>query len=231
MLCTVIEPSYFLRQDECAKALQADVVIWADSFSFRRHSTINRAAIKTVHGAHWLTIPVLSRGHAGQSIRETRIQNQTDWRTGHLKTLEINYHLTPWYDALADNIAAVLRDSWTHLNPYLQRQVEVLAPPKPLCAVGSSDLPPHADRTDRVIAWMRQMHASAYLVHAHQISLLDVPRLQQSGIGLYIFQFTAPVYQQAFAGYVADMAMIDLVCNEGPASYGLLQRAGRVPSL
>ncbi|NLP12127.1 WbqC family protein [bacterium] len=200
-------------------------------FFFRRHSTINRAAIKTVHGAHWLTIPVLSTGHTGQSIRQTRIQNQEDWRTAHVKTLEINYHLTPWYDAVADKIAAVLQNPWTHLNPYLQHQVAALAPPKPLCAVCSSDLEPHADRTDRVIAWMRQVHADAYLVHAHEVALLDLSRLQQSGLGLYLFRFTAPVYQQAFAGYVPHLAMIDLVCNQGPAGYEFLQRAGHIQSL
>jgi hypothetical protein len=232
MLLTVLEPAYFFQQSEFAKALHADGVVWANTFQFRRHSTINRAAIKTVHGAQWLTVPVFSRGKSGQTIRDTGIQRQKEWPATHLKTLEINYRVTPYYDFYLDEIEEIFRESWLHLDPLLSRVFRALAPARLAAALTTSaELAVCADRTQRILEWTHQLAADSYLLWPHEIALVDVARLQKAGIALYTFRFKAPEYRQSFGEYIPNLSVLDLWCNAGPAGPGLLHKAGQTTKI
>ena len=68
MILTVIEPAYFPPLSYFAKVIASDVIIWADSFQFKKHSIINRTSIKTVSG------PTL--------VDDTHIK-QKAWTTNH----------------------------------------------------------------------------------------------------------------------------------------------------
>ena len=229
MLLTVLEPAYFSPQSDFAKALQADVVVWANAFRFRRQSTIHRAAIKTVGGKKWLTIPVIQKGLLGQSIEEAKLSLQTDWRTTHQKTLEINYHLTPYYDFYAERINAGLQIPEAQLDPLLRRLFQILAPARLWSRlILSTGLDVCADRSLRISRWLQQTGCDSYLLRPLELNLIDVADLKRQGIQLYTFDFSPPIYSQSFQGFIPNLATIDLFCNEGPATTDCLHQAGRV---
>ncbi len=232
MLLTVLQPSYFFPQSDFAKALQADVVVWADNFHFRRHGTINRAAIKSAQGMQWLTVPVISHGKSGQSIAQTKILQQEKWPATHRKTIEINYHITPYYDFYQDSLDRVWQKNWFELNPLLLQVFEIFAPARLLAILkAAGELTVCSDRTERIRTWMRQLDADSYLLWPHELALIDVSRLQEAGIALYSFDFYAPEYQQSFGKFMPNLSVLDLMCNNGPASHGLLRQAGKIKKL
>ena len=59
-----------------------DVFLLADSLQFTRKSWIHRNEIYLPQGRAWLTVPVLTSGRYGQSIRDAQIANTSgrDWR-------------------------------------------------------------------------------------------------------------------------------------------------------
>ncbi|MDZ7725053.1 MAG: WbqC family protein [candidate division KSB1 bacterium] len=92
---TVIAPEYFPRISTLARVLAADVVVWADTFSFSKQCAMNRTRIKTVTGPEWLTVPVLHQGKA--RFKDIEIDPEHHWRHNHCKTLLVNYMNSPYY--------------------------------------------------------------------------------------------------------------------------------------
>jgi hypothetical protein len=229
MLITVVEPGYFLSLAECAKASHADLVIWANSFHMRRHSTINRAAIKTVIGRQWLTIPVISKGSQEHTILDTQINNQLEWGRTHIKTLEINYRQSAYYDYYIDRLERLEQSAYHRLDVVLQASYRFLQDELGLAGLTESKaLPAVAERTTRILEWMKALQADGYLLWPHELALIDVKRLQAEKINIHTMQFSAPEYHQPFNGFVPSLSTLDLLLNEGLASRDLLQRAGHV---
>ena len=232
MLITVLEPGYFPSLAECAKALQADRVIWANSFHMRRHSTINRAAIKTVNGRQWLTIPTIGKGLQEQAIHDACINNQIEWGRTHGKTIEINYRLSAYYDFVIDKLAPLWQTRYDRLDDVLKSAFRFLQSELGLAqAIESITWPAVSDRSERIIAWMKTLAADQYLIWPHQAMLIDVARLRAAGITVFAMHYTEPVYHQAFAGFISDLSVLDLVLNEGPAGREILRKAGSVRAI
>jgi hypothetical protein len=232
MLATVVEPGYFFALAECAKAVQADHIIWANSFHMRRHSTINRAAIKTVNGRQWLTIPVISKGLQEQFIYEAQINRQLEWGRTHTKTLEINYRQSAYYDYYIDRLDGLLQMPYDRLDAVLQACFGFVQNELGLAGASESRaLPDVSERTTRIIEWMKALQADGYLLWPHELALIDVHQLQAERIKIYTIYFSAPEYHQPFTGFVPSLSTLDLLLNEGPASRTLLRNAANVQTV
>jgi hypothetical protein len=232
MLITVVEPGYFLSLPECAKALQADHVIWANSFHMRRHSTINRAAIKTVNGRQWLTIPVISRRVEQQAIHDAQVNNQLEWGRTHLKTLEINYRQSAYYDYYVDKLEKIGQLQYDRLDAALQASFDFLQHEMGLPGLTkSTSLPAVGDRTSRIIAWMKAVQAARYLLWPQELALIDVERLTAAKIEICTMHYSAMEYHQSFTGFIPSLSALDLILNEGPASREILRKAGNAQSV
>lgn len=198
----------------------ADVVIWADTFRYKKHATINRCRIKSVDGPQWLTVPVLTSGKSKQSISEVRVDSQHHWKHSHLKSMKVSYQNSPYYFFFADRIQELLQQPWQHLNDLdvatLQFLCRMLRIPSEI--MSSRQLSHAPDRTQRVLDWAVATNCQEYLVEKDDLPYIDSDRITKSGVNVTLFQFTHPRYHQLFDGFYENLSALDLLFNCGESS-------------
>ena len=77
MNCVILQPSYIPWRGYFHQIQKADLFIFYDDVQYDKNGWRNRNRIKTRQGAHWLTIPVLTKGtlSEGTLIRDVRIDH------------------------------------------------------------------------------------------------------------------------------------------------------------
>ncbi|MBN1480253.1 WbqC family protein [candidate division KSB1 bacterium] len=207
----------------------ADVVVWANTFHYKKHSTINRTRIKTISGPRWLSIPVLTRGASKQIIADMRIDPEHDWQGAHIRSLQSNYQSSPYYYFFADEIADVINKKWRLLDELLQQSTSFLCQKLGFLArfVDSRELPGVTDRSHRVIAWAEACGCSSYLVPTEDERFIDRQFIEKNNCSVLCFDFRSVAYHQLFGDFIGELSGLDLLFNEGEMSRFILQSAQR----
>lgn len=202
----------------------ADVVVWAETFLYKKNDTINRARIKTAAGPHWLTIPVLTRGRKGQRIADVQIDSSHHWQRAHLKSIRVSYHNSPYYLFLAEEIVGLLRQKWINLNDLALQSAQLLCTKMgvPGAFIKSGELPVVRDRSERVIRWADACGCDAYLMPKKDAKYIDAAAIEKAGCRVTAIEFTYPRYHQLFGSFVTDLSALDLLLNEGEESKSVL---------
>lgn len=225
-ILAVEQPRYLPDIEFFFKMKHADVFVLADNLQFSSHSSINRARIKTVNGPTWLTVPVLTKDKAKQSIKDVVIDPTYRWKSNHFRTLEVNYCMAPYFDRYHQFLKTSFAKNWSRLidlNLHFIKYFSHEILNKSRFILGS-ELPKVKDRSQRVVAWLRATHCDTYLVSKSQKPLLDVSLIQKNGFKVKTFEFRCPRYFQQFGEFTHGLSIIDLLCNEGANSIDLLTK-------
>lgn len=231
MLVAIHQPHYlpWLRYFE--KIARSDVFIVLDDVQYEKNGFQNRNKIKTAQGWTYLTVPI--QRPTQRPICEVEIDNRTNWREKHLRALELSYRKAPHFASLWPAISDIYARDWTHLaalnRAMLELFLEQLGIKTPL--LYSSELVTTGQSTDRLAELCRLAGGDEYLSGAYAVNAyLDPAVLQAAGIRLAFQEWHAPTYSQLYpqAGFVPDLAIVDLLFNEGPGTGRLLLEAGGV---
>jgi hypothetical protein len=222
----VIEPAYFPPPFYFAKVLCADVLVWADSFQFKKGSFINRAPIKTVSGKQWLTVPVFSKMTAGQKINNTVIDNHQNWQNRHVRTLEVNYRQSPYYPFFSDAIANVINGQYQTISGLLVKSRDFLFSQLKIDKklTPGSQLPHVQDRTERLMAWLKECDCQSYVYYEQERPLFDAPMVLKQGIRLFTCRHEPQKYHQIFDGFLPNLSVLDLLFNEGEQAHAIIRQ-------
>lgn len=227
MILTVLQPSYFLPIAECARLLLADVVVFAETFSFKKNDVIHRTAVKTLSGRSWLSVPVLSRHRQGQMIRNMLIDANQPWSIRHWRTLECNYRNSPYYYLYADVVQKIIFESGEKLIDllFLSEKLILHALKMPLDVVSSYDLSFQIkDRTERVLSWLEACNCDTYLLRPYETVLIDCKALFNYNKKVQVFTYQDYPYHQQFYNFLPGLSILDLLFNEGPLSKSILYK-------
>ncbi len=227
MRYTVIQPAYFPNLRTMARIYAADVVVWADSFLYKKHSTINRCHVKTASGPHWLTVPILTKKRSQQPIAHMKIDPQHYWKRTHLKSLQVNYQNSPYYFFFADALYKVLHQPWEYLNKLNLETLHLLTRMLrlPATVIPATELPQVNDRSERVLLWADATKCQEYLVEESDLSYIDGNRIKQSGVNVRTLGFSHPHYPQLFGDFCESLSTLDLLFNMGESSRMVLKSA------
>ena len=217
MILTVLHPSYFPTTEYCARAMCADLVIWGDSFQFRKQGFINRTPIKTFAGAKWLSVPVSTKGKGTISINKLKIDNHQAWNKEHLRSIQINYQNSPYFLYYIDELKSILLEKENNANTLFYKTTlftfEKLLLKKEI--ISSVNLPERTDRTERVIEWLKQCNCRTYLIDSTEQNLIDIPKINKAGYEVKTFSYKNNAYFQQFGEFIPSMSSLDLLFNEG----------------
>lgn len=231
MLVGIHQPHYlpWLRYFE--KIARSDVFILLDDVQYEKNGFQNRNRIKTPQGWTYLTVPVARP--LLRPIREIEIDHRTGWREKHRRSLQMSYARSPHFERYWPCISALFDREWSHLGELNVAMVRVfldcLGITTPLHL--SSDLPTESQSTDRLVELCRAVGGDRYLTGAHAAgAYLDPEAMARAGIRLAYQSWRAPVYPQPFpaAGFVPDMAIVDLLFQAGPDALSILLEHGGV---
>jgi hypothetical protein len=197
---------------------RSDLYIVLDDVQFLRRGWHHRDKIKTAAGVQWLTVPVMKKGKYLQLIREVEIDYSTDWRSKHLRTIEVNYKRACAFDYFIEKIKGIYNKKprfLVELNLLLlQLMAEELGIDVPF--VLASDYHVNSSSTRRLVELMKAVEGTHYLSGTGARNYLDESLFEQEGILLNWQQFNHPVYPQLHGDFVPGLSVLDFAMNHNP---------------
>lgn len=107
----VIECQVFPSIDYVKKVISAEYVKIERYEYFQKGSFRNRYIIATANGLSSLTIPVAGGREQKTLITEIEIDNTTDWRVKHWRSITSAYRKAPFFDYYAAQISSLIYSS------------------------------------------------------------------------------------------------------------------------
>ncbi len=223
-------PNYFPSMSCFFKAAQAQNFVLADDLQFTTHGEGNRMRIKTNEGAMWLTVPVLTKGKAGQLIKDVQIDHALNWRQKHWKTLRCHYGRAPYFEKYADHLEKIFRREWKYLADlnvvtfeFLHRELKLR------CTWQRSSLwEISAGGADRIVEMGRRLGGKRYVTASANKKILHEEKFAEAGIALTYFDFAPRPYHQQYGAFVPNLTALDLLCNEGEDAQSFLAPHERI---
>ena len=107
MILTAHQPVYLPWLGLFHKIALADLFCYFDIVQYQKKDYNNRNKIKTKNGELWLSVPVQSKNHLEKNVSEILII-QNDWVKKHIKSIELNYKKSPFFNLYFPKIKSIL---------------------------------------------------------------------------------------------------------------------------
>lgn len=195
----------------------ADIFVFYDCVKYTKNDWRNRNVIYTKNGRQWITIPIASTA-TSQPIDQAKLPS-CNWRTQHLRSLEIGYSRAPHYHQLKALMEEVLLrtdlQSLSALNQELITKISLQLGCKTVF-LDSRKLPLLDDRVERLLHILTSLGAKRYIsgraaecyLNAHQHRFLEI------GVEL-VFKDYGPYkpYKQLSTPFEENVSIVDLIAN------------------
>jgi len=224
MVLTAHQPVYLPWLGLFQKIAISDAYCYFDDVQYQVKDWNNRNKIKTSNGEIWLTVPVLNKGYRDKKIREIEINNSTDWRKKHWKSILLSYKKAPFFDKYASFFEDVYKRDWrylTDLNEYMlkwfldQLQIKI-------AYHKASELCFNGHKTELVLDMCKKLKADIYVFGSLGKEYAKEEDFLQNGIKIYFQDYAHPVYPQLYGQFLPYMSIIDLLFNCGDNSRSIL---------
>ena len=204
----LIEAHYLPNIQYLTKFLLFERVIIDDTENFGKQSYRNRCYLTGANGLISLIIPV-HNSKSGLPINDIKIDNATRWQHVHWQSICSAYGKTPFFEHYAHGLEPFYSNNEEYLLPFNLRLTRLI--------MGWLKIAP-----DRLV--LKSAANETVTVDMHnQIH----PKEKYNKEDQY---FNMQAYSQAFMdryGFVANLSILDLIFNEGPAAINILQRSIR----
>lgn len=231
MIVSIHQPHYLPWLRYLDKIARSDLFLVLDDAEFNKNGWQNRNRLKGPSGPLILTAPVLHR--LGQRLEEIELRRDLPWARKHLRTIEQSYARSPYLEAFHPALERIYAAPWERLVDLdvemLRWHMGALGIETPIRRTSELGVPGRA--TGRLVDLIRAVGGTAYLTGAHALTAyLDPLLFRREGVELLVHEWTCPEYRQAHPqkGFVPDLATLDLLLAEGPASREILERGGRI---
>jgi len=222
MKVAIHQPNYMPWLGFFYKMLKSDIFVLLDNVQYEKNSFINRVKIKTPQGANWLTLSIKRK--FPQLIKDAELINFQKDRKKHLKTIELNYKKTKYFDYLFPELKKILEKDWRYLADLnielIKLLKEKLGIKTKLEIASRYDFQGKSD--ELLINICKKFEADVYLSGKGGWKYQDEEKFKKAGIKLEYTDFIHPIYPQLWGDFVPGLSIIDLLFNCGPESINYL---------
>ena len=224
MILTAHQPVYLPWLGLFHKIALADLFCFFDIVQYQRKDYNNRNKIKTGNGELWLSVPVESKGHLNKNVAEILIV-QDNWAKKHLKSIELNYKKTPFFQNYFPELQSILINNSKYtlgsLNlKLLEYFMECLSINTPI--IKASEHSFNGFGSDLVLDMCIKLGADNYIFGEQGKNYADVDAFKEKKIMVEFQNYTHPIYHQVGRPFLPYMSIVDLLFNEGEKSYDIL---------
>jgi hypothetical protein len=230
------QPEFLPYLGNISKAAMGDVYLILDTVQFvKQHwQSRNRIRVSHDHGDfQWLTIP-LKGVHKHMMLTCDVEPDGDEWKTRHVKTIQLSYAKAPYFKEIFPEIAGVYARTHTKLIDFLMdliryafQKFDIRVPVYQTSELIRSGYPIGGKKCDLIITMCEVVGARTFVFGRDGRTYIEKEPFEKAGIH-YVFQeFTHPVYSQFHGGeFLPDMSFIDLLFNYGPAAKDVLGSSG-----
>jgi len=226
MKIAIHQPQYMPWVGYFHKMASADIFILLDDVQFKKNEWQHRNRIRTSQGTQWLTVP--NRYKFPQTIHEVPINNDTDWATKHLRSLEMNYGKSPHFKYYHTFFKEFFSREWNIMDDITIDSIKLLRSMLGITTqlqISSFHGFP-GKSTERLVNICKHYGADTYIAGEGANNYMDLEVFNELGITVEFQNFTCPRYNQHWAktdeDFIPKLSVLDLIVNVGPDSLDLL---------
>jgi hypothetical protein len=227
------QPVYFPWLGFFHKLNLSDIYIVLDDCQAIKRSWMSRVPIKTNVDGAWLTVPVHFKNRSHQLVKDMMIDNESDWVSKHIKTVQRFYTKAPFFNDIFEIFQKVVlkrykylidlnMDCIRRLLDYLKINVKM---------VFSSQIK-HEESfaTLRLINLVKAVNADIYVCGLGSKGYLESDLFQKHNLILYYQKYETFEYPQLRNGkFIPGLSIIDTLANIGPKGVAaLLEKNNRL---
>lgn len=222
MIVSIHQPNYLPWMGLIKKIEASDIFVVFDDVQLPRGKSYTiRTKIKTNGGAKWITVPILGKSDL-VTIKEIKINNDTNWWEQHWNKIEENYKNAPFF---YDN-QQVFKDIIFSKSEYLvDLNLELI---KAILnnlkiktkIVRASEFLIDSSGTQKIIELVKKVGADEYISGEGEGSkryvLNNKELFEKNEIKIKTLTFTHPIYSQLHGKFVPNLSILDAIFNLGP---------------
>ncbi|WP_196891498.1 WbqC family protein [Aureivirga marina] len=202
---TILHPSYFGSIAEYAVIAQSEKVIFENFDNYQKQTYRNRCYIYGANGKLNLNIPIKHTKTDGKKLtKDIKIDNSFHWNKQHVKSLQIAYRTSPFFEYYEDDLLAILEKEHEFLmdlnletNAFVQDALQIEIP------------------TEKSSEFFLSYEDSDIIDFRNLVNAKKTPN----------FKFDS--YVQVFDdkhGFIPNLSILDLLFMEGPNSISFLEK-------
>ncbi len=220
-IVAIHQPNFFPWLGYFDKISRADLFIVLDHVQFpKKGGTYSNRVQLVVNGqAAWLTMPIVRAYHGFRRINEIQIDNTQPWRTGVLKTIQMNYSHTPFFKLIFPFLAELVNNPTDSLVEYNLSAINSLAASLGIDtskSILSSTLSVEGHATDLLVSIVKAVGGTTYLCGGGAPRYQQDEKFAEAGIELVYQNFRHPVYRQRNTQeFIPGLSIIDALMNCG----------------
>jgi hypothetical protein len=200
------------------KMYKSDIFVFLDDAQYSCSNMHNWNRIKLSNGEGRLKIPV--DFSFGDPINKVKIRNNLNWKSKHLKTIEMNYCKAKYFKEVYEDICEVYADECDNLSEFNKNIITIIAKKMgilPKKNFKSSDLKIQTLKEERVIDICKKVDADVYYSGNGAKSYQHSEQFTSNGIELRYTDFHSVCYNQLWNDFIPNLSVIDFIMNEGYA--------------
>ncbi|WP_207765418.1 WbqC family protein [Cuspidothrix issatschenkoi] len=221
-IVAIHQPNFFPWLGYFDKIARSDIFIIMDNVQFPKTGAgtwSNRAKLLIAGQSNWITMPII-RSYSGKiTYQDIQINNHQTWRSKLLKTIQINYCRSSFFDIVFPQLLELINyptDSLVDFNlNAIHELINVLELDISKFILGSN-LKVEGNATDLLISMVKAVEGTAYLCGGGASGYQENDKFSLEGIELIYQNFQHPVYQQINTKeFVSGLSIIDVLMNCG----------------
>ena len=200
----LIHPTYFPTIEFFYYYSKADDLIFEINDLYKKQTVRNRTTIYGSNGKLNLIVPVKFSSKKKEKLKDIRICNDQKWQNNHLKSIQIAYRSSPYFEFFEDHFIKLFERKEKFLLDINIKSIELI------CEFLDLNL--------------NYTFSKEYIDNYNSVS--DLRELSEKKRNSSVFK-TNPYMQVFFEkyGFIQNLSVIDLIFNEGINSLNVIKSA------
>jgi hypothetical protein len=225
-IVTISQPRYLPACNYIHRMVLSDIFVYLDNVKYSPRDWENRNKIKLNNGkASWLSVPVFHE-HSNQLIKDTKINNETNWAHKHLNTLLYNYAKAKYFDRYIDFFKDIYSRTWEYLTDLNICIIDYIIKQLGLSCrfIRASEMDVNGKGQNLLIDICSKVGGDIYLSGPMGSNYIDNKTFETNEIKLVFHDYVHPVYPQIYGEFLPWMTFADLLFNCGDESIYYLNK-------
>jgi hypothetical protein len=209
------------------KISNADQYVYFDDVQYLPKEWMNRNRIKGVNNnVIFLTVPVRKKHFLIKKTTDLLIDNSLPWRRKHLKSLEINYRKSIFFEKYIDEFVEIYKQEWDYLvdlNLYtLKILLKLLG--MQIKIVKLSELGVEGKKSNLVLNVCKKLNANQFVFGEKGSDYAVIEDFNKNNIKPVFQNYIHPTYKQIGNKFISHLSVIDLLFNCGDKSLDIINQ-------
>lgn len=215
MLVSIHQPNYFPWLGYFYKIYKSDIFIFLDDVQYNNEGLQNYHYVKTANGRLRLKVPVTF--HHGDLIKDVSINHKLDWQKKHIKTIELNYRKTRFFDEVFSDYSDLITKKELTISSFDIEIIKFISRKFNFKTKFylSSELAVNTAKTQKIIDLCKVVGATTYLSGVGAKAYQDENLFYSNSIGLIYSNFKPFTYDQLWGDFEGNVSVLDYLMNYG----------------